>query len=51
MLLLAEGNMLSEKLRNQIKKTEKKVKQLLMEYKSSRDQLKIKKKQSVHVKN
>ncbi len=40
MLLLAEGNALSKKLGNQIKKTEKKMKQLLMEYNSSRDQLK-----------
>jgi hypothetical protein len=31
---------LSKKLRNQIKKTEKNMKQLLMEYNSSRDQLK-----------
>ncbi len=46
MLLLAEGNALSKKLRNQIKKTEKKMKQLLMEYNSSRDQLKEETKRS-----
>ena len=46
MLLLAEGNALSKKLRNQIKKTEKKMKQLLMEYNSSRDQMKEETKRS-----
>ena len=39
-ILFAEGNALSKKLRNQIKKTEKNMKQLLIEYNSSRDALK-----------
>ncbi|CAB3988685.1 Hypothetical predicted protein [Paramuricea clavata] len=42
----SEGNALSKKLQNQIKKTEKNMKQLLMEYNSSCDQLKEETKRS-----
>ena len=46
LLLFTEGNALSKKLQNQIKKTEKNMKQLLMKYNSSRDQLKEETKRS-----
>ena len=38
-IFIAEGNALSKSLANQVKKTDKNIKQLLLEYNSSRKQL------------
>ena len=38
-IFIAEGNALSKRLANQVKKTDKNIKQLLLEYNSSREQL------------